>query len=412
MKSIDTLVIGGSQAGLAMSHCLAERGIEHVVLERGRIGERWRSETWKSLRLQTPNWQSRLPGYHYRGADPHGFMTKDELVSYLESYAASFQPPVEEQTAVLDVRSASTGFQVDTTRGAWTARNVVVATGHSAIPWVPEWGQALPADVCQVTPSAYLEPEQLPRGGVLVVGASATGTQLAEEIHLSGRPVTLAVGRHTRFPRRYRGRDIFAWLDGTGVLDERAEQVRDLRRAIAQPSFQLVGTPQHATLDLGTLERMGVRLVGRALAAEGGQVRLQRDLAASMAHADDKLAGILQRIDRFIERAALTAEVQPIDAPSPLAAPAAPPRLDLEREGIRTVLWATGFRRDYSWLSVPVLDAQGDILHRLGVTPAPGLYVLGMRFQCRRNSNFIDGVGVDAAELADRIASGRSRLAA
>jgi putative flavoprotein involved in K+ transport len=412
MKSIDTVVIGGSQAGLAMSHCLAERGIEHVVLERGRIGERWRSETWKSLRLQTPNWQSRLPGYHYRGADPHGFMTKDELVSYLESYAASFQPPVEEQTTVLDVRSASTGFQVDTARGAWTARNVVVATGHSAIPWVPDWGQALPADVLQVTPSAYLEPEQLPQGGVLVVGASATGTQLAEEIHLSGRPVTLAVGRHTRFPRRYRGRDIFAWLDGTGVLDERAEQAHDLRRAIAQPSFQLVGTPEHATLDLGTLEHMGVRLVGRALAAEGGQVRLQRDLAASMAHADDKLAGILQRIDRFIERAALTAEVQPSDAPEPLVAPAAPDGLDLERQGIRTVLWATGFRRDYSWLSVPVLDAQGDILHRLGVTPAPGLYVLGMRFQCRRNSNFIDGVGVDAAELADRIAFDRSRLAA
>lgn len=413
MQSIDTIVVGGSQAGLAMSRCLAERGVEHVVLERGRIGERWRSERWRSLRLLTPNWQSRLPGYRYTGDDPHGYMTKDELVGYLEGYARSFGAPVEEGTAVLALATdGEGGYRVTTDRGEWAARRVVIATGDSDRPALPRFAAALPPAIHQVVTTRYQAPDDLPPGGVLVVGASATGVQLAEEIHRSGRPVTLAVGRHTRLPRRYRGRDILFWLDALGILDERADQVHDLAASLRQPSFQLVGRPDHATLDLDVLQRLGVRLVGTALDFEAGRLELCDDLAASTLKADAKLGRLLARIDAFVERAGLDAEVDPIESIAPVRPAPAPPSLDLAAEGIATVLWATGYRRDYGWLKVPVLDRAGDIRHQGGVTPAPGLYVLGMRFQTRRNSSFLDGVGNDARELAAHLDASRRRRAA
>jgi len=413
MKSIDTIVIGGSQAGLAMSRSLTDRGIEHVVLERGRIGERWRSERWNSLRLLTPNWMSRLPGYHYEGDDPHGYMTKDELVGYLEGYARSFSAPVEERTTVLGVDAGSHGgFAVRTDRGDWSARRVVVATGHSDQPALPRFAEALPEETCQVVTTRYREPDDLPAGGVLVVGASATGVQLAEEIHRSGRPVTLAVGKHTRLPRRYRGRDILHWLDAMGVLDERAEQVHDLAASLRQPSFQLVGRPDHATLDLAVLQSLGVRLVGTAIDVEDGVVEVCDDLQAATLRADAKLTRLLSRIDAFVRRAGMETEVgepEPVAPVRPLPAPAA---IDLAAEGISTVLWATGYKRNYDWLHLPVLDRRGDIRHRGGVTPVDGLYVLGMRFQTRRNSSFLDGVGADANEVAEHLAARQIRPAA
>jgi putative flavoprotein involved in K+ transport len=411
MRRIDTVVVGGSQAGLAMSRCLAERGVEHVVLERGRIGERWRSERWNSLHLLTPRWQSRLPGFHYRGPDPHGYMSKDELVGYLESYAASFSAPVEEDTVVLGLEAEAGGYRVSTRRGAWSARAVVIATGHSDKAFVPSLAAGLPTGIVQVVPTRYREPSQLPAGGVLVVGASAAGVQLAEEVQLSGRPVTLAVGRHTRLPRLYRGRDILAWLDAMGILDERAEEVRDLERSKRQPSYQLAGRADRGNLDLGVLRRLGVRLVGSVIGASGGRVEVGTDLAAWMAQADDKLSDLLDRVDRFIGRAGLGAEVGGREAVPALLPPPAPRSIELAAEGIRTVVWATGYRRDYAWLRVPVLDERGEIRHRHGVTEAPGLYVLGLRFQTRRNSSFLDGVGADAAELAEHLAT-RRRAAA
>ncbi len=412
MRRIDTVVVGGGQAGLAMSRCLTAHGIEHVVLERGRIGERWRSERWQRLRLLTPRWQSRLPGYSYRGPDPHGYMTKDELVGHLERYAGSFAAPIEEGVAVRGLAPGPGGLRVETARGDWSARAVVVATGWSDRPAVPALAQELPRNLLQVVPTRYREPAQLPAGGVLVVGASATGVQLAEEIHRSGRPVTLAVGRHNRLPRRYRGRDILAWLDALGILDRRIEDVRDLERARRQPSYQLVGRADGGTLDLGVLRRLGVRLVGGVEGTREGRVELGGDLAAWMARADDELADLLARIDRFVERAGLGPEVGPPESVAPLDAPAAPRSLDLAAEGIRTVVWATGFRRDWSWLRLPVLDVRGEVAHRRGTTAVPGLHVLGMRFQCRRNSSFLDGVGADAAELAGRIAADLAPAAA
>lgn len=402
----ETVIIGGGQAGLAMSRCLTERGIDHVVLERGRVGERWRSERWDSLRLLTPNWQSRLPGFRYDGPDPDGYMTMPEVIDFLERYRRSFEAPVEEATTVLSVSTSGEGYRVVTDRGVWEAPTAVIATGQCDVPSIPDFGANLPSDVLQIVPSQYRNPGQLPEGGVLVVGAAASGIQLAEEIHLSGRPVTLAVGRHTRLPRLYRGKDILWWFDQMGIFDETLDQVHDAERSRSQPSLQLVGRPDKSSLDLITLQDEGVKLVGKAIGAEAGEVFFADDLVAHTARADVKLARLLKRIDEYVEQEGLTAEVGPPEPFVPFFWPApGPDALDLGAANIRTVLWATGFRRHYPWLKVPVLDDRGEIRHEGGITPAPGLYVLGLQFLRRRNSNFIDGVGADAMALAEEIAA-------
>jgi putative flavoprotein involved in K+ transport len=412
MRRTGAVVIGGGQAGLAMSRCLLQRGVDHVVLERGRIGERWRSERWDSLRLLTPNWQSRLPGFRYQGPDPDGYMAGSELVGLLESYARSFAAPVEEATTVLAVEADGAGFRVVTDRGDFAAASVVIATGHCDTPLVPAVARELPRDVVQVVPTRYRRPSQLPEGGVLVVGASATGVQLADEIHASGRPVTLSVGRHTRLPRLYRGRDILWWLDAMGVLDETTREVDDLGAARRQPSLQLVGTPDKVTLDLPALERRGVRLAGRLAGAAYGRIHFEDDLVAHTAAADVRLARLLQRIDSFATRTRLDGVVGPRAAFEPFVWPAhAPAAIDLRREGIRTVLWATGFRRLYPWLKLPVLDAHGEIRHEGGIAALPGLYAIGLYFLRRRKSSFVDGVGADAVELSAHLADYLRRAA-
>ena len=401
MRRTETVVIGGGQAGLAMSRCLVDAGVDHVVLERGRVAERWRSERWDSLRLLTPNWQSRLPGFRYDGPDPDGYMTMPEVVDFLDRYARSFRAPVEDGTNVLAVETSAGGYRVTTDRGEWESPTVVIATGHCETPLVPQLARELADDLVQVVPGDYRNPGQLPEGGVLVVGASAAGVQLAHEIHAAGRPVTLSIGRHTRLPRVYRGRDILWWLDAMGVLDESTQDVADLAASRRQPSLQLVGTPERATLDLPTLEARGVRLVGRALGAEDSRVSFADDLLAQTVAADARLALLLQRIDIFAALTGISAEVEPAEPFHPFRWPReAPTALDLREEGIRTVVWATGYRRRYPWLKVPVLDARGEIRHEGGVTPAPGLYVMGLYFLRRRKSTFIDGVGRDALDLS------------
>lgn len=398
MRTTDVVVIGAGQAGLAMSHCLAALGIGHLVLERGRVAERWRSERWDSLRLLTPNWMSHLPGRSYEGPDPDGFMTMPGVIDHLAGYAAGV--PVLTGAAVRALHGAPGRFRLETTAGAFAARAVVIATGQCDIPHVPAMAAGLPAAIHQVTPSTYRNPALLPEGGVLVVGASASGVQIAEEIHRSGRPVTLAVGRHTRLPRRWRGRDILDWMARAGVLTEPADGQRDLAVARSQPSLQLVGRPDHASLDLGTLRAIGVRVVGRADGIRDGQVLLRDDLPETTAAAQRTLDRLLARLGAVADAEGAPAE----PAPAPLPPfPPSPAALDLAAEGIRTVVWATGFRRDYGWLRIPVLDAAGEIRHAGGITPCPGLYVLGLRFLRRRNSNFLGGVGADAAALAGEV---------
>lgn len=388
-----------------MSRCLSERRIEHVVLERGSIAERWRRHGWDSLRLLTPNWMTRLPGFQYGGDDPDGFMAARELITLLEDYAASSKAPVESGTTVRRVEPWTGGLRVATNRGTWHARSVVLATGYCDRPAIPAASTRLAPFIEQIAPEAYRNPEQLPPHGVLVVGASATGVQLAEEIQRSGRQVVLAVGRHTRLPRRYRGRDILWWLDQLGVLAQDAAAVHDIGISRGQPSLQLVGRPDHATVDLGLLRQLGVRLTGRVVDISRTRLQLADDLISTTAAADIKMATVLLRIDDFIRRTGVEAEPAGPFVPTWSMTEMPQTTLDLRAERIGTVVWATGYRRAYPWLRVPVLDARGEIRHQAGVTPYPGLYVLGLNFQRRRHSSFIDGVGSDARFLAQHIAA-------
>src|SRR5262245_4333950 len=388
-----------------MSRCLSDLDLEHVVLEKGSVAERWRSHGWDSLRMLTPNWMTRLPGFQYDGHDPDGFMSSAELVAFFKRYATLSGAPVVGETTVERVNAWGDRFRVQTNRGVWATRAVVVATGYSESPLVPAVGRGLSPAILQVVPAAYRNPGQLPPGGVLIVGSSSTGVQLADEIQRSGRQVTLAVGRHTRLPRRYRGRDILWWFDRLGLFREDINSVRDKKASQNQPSLQLVGRPDHAALDLRVLRDHGVRLVGRIRGIDGVHVDVADDLIAKTAAADIKMAETLGRIDAFIERTGMDAETRESFEPTWPLASRAQADVDLRSDGIATVIWATGYRRDYSWLRVPILDARCEIIHDLGVTPMRGLYVLGMRFQRRRHSNFIDGVGADAREIADRIAA-------
>ena len=415
MHHTDCVVIGAGQAGLAMSRCLTDRGVDHVVIERGRVAERWRSERWDSLRLLTPNWQSRLPGFCYDGPDPDGYMSMPEVVDYLERYGASFGAPVRAGVTVRSVTRADGRFIVGTDAGEWRARTVVVATGHSDRPWKPAIAARFPGWLTHVVPTEYRRPGLLPDGGVLVVGASSSGIQLADELHRSGRPVTIAVGQHRRMPRCYRGRDILWWLDRMGLFGETVDQVYDVEISRDQPSLQLVGHPDHVTIDLAGLRDGGVRVVGRLAGVDGGVARFDDDLVATTAAADFKLASLLKRIDAFIAREKVAAEPgEPFEPHCPRFVEAET-TLRLEDAGIRTVLWATGFRRQYPWLRVPVLGESGEIRHAGGITPEPGFYVLGLHFMRHRNSAFIDGVGHDARFLAGHLTSylaGRSAAVA
>lgn len=400
MKHTDTVIIGGGQAGLAMSRCLYEKGVDHIILERGRIAERWRSERWDSLRLLSPNWMSRLPHFHYQGDDPDGFMTMPEFIRYLEAYANSFDAPMQSGTNVEDVRCDVSGFTVVTDRGTWHALNVVVATGFCDVPRVPDFAARLSPDIHQIVPSDYRNPALLPPGNVLIVGGSATGIQIAEELIHDGRPVTVAVGTHVRLPRRYRGKDILHWMVAMGAFAAPADPAEER----SSPPPQLIGTPDNRDLDFGTLQEQGARLVGRAIDAAGDRVSFADDLDETIAKADAGLVQLLAKIDGYIE-ANCDGHVLPAAPFRPIEAKPAATELSLRQEGISTIVWSTGYKRRFPWLHVPVLDLRGDIAHENGVTAQPGLYVLGMRFQVSKGSNLIDGVGADAEALAEHLAT-------
>ncbi|HEX6144759.1 MAG TPA: NAD(P)-binding domain-containing protein [Geminicoccaceae bacterium] len=404
MRTITTVVIGAGQAGLAISRCLTERSIDHVVLERGEVAHSWRTERWDSLRLLTPNWQRRLPGLGYDGDDPDGFATMPEVVQFFDRYARLVAAPVRTGTRVTSVRRTDMGYLVRTAHGDWHCRTLVLATGACNLPCIPRIAGALPAAIRTLTPERYRGPDQLDQGGVLVVGASATGVQLADEIHRSGRPVTLAVGEHIRAPRTYRGRDIQWWMDAAGVLDQRYDEVDDIERARGVPSFQLVGSEERAMLDLNALRAAGVRLVGRLAGIRDGKLQFSGSLRNQCALSDLKMNRLLDTIDRWATDSGLDGEVDPPHRFAPTET-GGPPllTLDLGRGEIRTIVWATGFRPDYSWLEVPVLDRKGRIRHDGGVVASPGLYVMGLPFLRRRKSALIDGAGDDARDLADHL---------
>ena len=411
MKRIDTLIIGAGQAGLAMSYCLQQRSVPHVLLERGDVANSWRTERWDSLRLLTPKWQSRLPGSAYGGSDPDGFMDMEQVVGFLTGYANVIAAPVETHTNVTSVSPMGDGYRVATDKGTWTCRNVVLASGACNRVRVPACAAALPGNITQLSPLSYRNPSQLSAGAVLVVGASATGVQLASEIRAAGHEVTLAAGQHIRMPRFYRGRDIQWWMDRSGLLATTTGQIDDIARARAVPSLQLVGDAGARFLDLNALQQAGVDLVGRLADIRAGEALFSGGLANAAMLSDLKMNRALEAFDAWASETGVTG-LAPPERFTETRIPASPKlRIDLAKGKISTIIWATGFQPDFSWLHLPVFDHKGRLRHRDGVV-APGLVVLGLPFQRSRKSSLIDGVGADAAALADHLVQSSSRRAA
>jgi len=400
----DVVVIGAGHAGLAFSHCLSESSVDHVVLERGEVANSWRKERWDSLTLLTPNWQCKVPGFGYAGDDPDGFMAIPELIEFIDAYAVHSSAPVKTQTTVTSVSRNNDSYDVTTNAGQWRCRSVVVASGACNVPVVPKVAEHIPDGIQSITPHQYHSPNQLDAGGVMVVGASATGLQLAEEIQRSGREVTIAVGEHVRMPRVYRGRDILWWLDRIGISNERYDEVDDVVRARNLPSPQLVGSAEKATLDLNTMTENGTKLVGRLMGFNNDVAQFSGSLKNVCALADLKMGRMLDAIDEWVDDNDDVSSFAPAQRFAETKVDESPPLLlNLGKEGIRTILWATGFRPDYSWLDVPVLNYKGLMKHDGGVTDSPGLYVIGLPMLRRRKSSFIHGVEDDARDLNEHL---------
>jgi putative flavoprotein involved in K+ transport len=371
------------------------------------VAHSWRTERWDSLHLLTPNWQSRLPGYAYQGDHPDGYRALPEVIDFIASYAKAIAAPVRTHTTVTSVRATEAGYLVRTDQDDWRCRTLVLASGACNIATVPAFAECVPPTVTQLTAQQYRNPRQLTDGGVIVVGASSSGTQIAHEIHRAGRPVVLSVGEHIRAPRLYRGKDLEWWMDAAGVLDERYDQVDDVNRARRVPSLQLAGTPDRSTLDLNALTAIGVKLVGRlAGITENGKAQFAGSLRNMCALSDLKMGRLLDLIDEWARANGLDEQTEPPQRLPPTRVENTPPLgMDLASGEIRTIIWAAGYRPDYSWLEVPVLDRKGRIRHDGGVVAAPGMYLMGGVFLRRRKSTLIDGAGDDARDLSAHLAS-------
>jgi len=405
IEHVTAVVVGAGHAGLTASRFLSARSIDHVVLERGDVANSWRHERWDSLRLLTPNWQSRLPGHRYEGADPDGFMTMPEVVDFITGFAKASAAPVRTHTTVTSIGPVDQGYRVVTDQGEFRCRVVVLASGACNVASVPALQQAVPPSVQCVNALAYRNPAQLAPGGVLVVGASATGVQLADEIHRSGRAVTLAVGEHVRLPRTYRGRDVLWWMDESGVWNQRYDEIDDVVRARRLPSPQLVGTPERTTLDLNGLAAAGVELVGRLATVRDGRALFSGGLRNQFALADLKMERLLDTFDDWARTQSAGVDAGPVERFEPTRMPTSSRlSLDLGSGEIGSIVWATGFRPDYRWLHVPVVDQKGYLRHDGGVVDAPGLYALGLPVLRRRKSTFIHGAEDDARDIVAHLA--------
>ena len=404
LRKTTTVIIGAGHAGLAMSKCLSDLGVDHIVLERGQVANSWCTERWDSLRLLTPNWQSRLPGYSYKGGDPNGYRSMSEVIQFINDYASFISAPVQSNTNVLKVRPTEYGFQLLTSQGEWECKTLVIASGACNIPNVPKIAENLEPKLETFTPFQYRNPDQLPQGGVVVVGASATGVQLASEIHLSGRPVTLSVGEHVRVPRFYRGRDIKWWMDASGLLDESYDEIDDLRRARRVPSLQLTGCKNPIILDLNHLSSIGIKLVGRVAGINESSLQISGSLKNVTKLADLKMDRLLDSIDEWTEKNCLNGEIDNPERFKPTQVDESPPlAIDIRSGEVKSIIWATGFRPDLSWLDVPVLNHKGEIRHNGGIVEHPGMYLLGMQFLRKRKSSLIDGAGEDARFLSKHL---------
>jgi putative flavoprotein involved in K+ transport len=401
-ERVGTLVIGGGQAGLAMSHHLKRRALPHLVLERGRIGERWRSERWDGLTFQFPNWSVRLPDFPFPHDDPDGFAGLGAIVDFIDAYAGFVAPPIRCGVEVTKLSREGADFVAETSDGAIVARNVVVATGPYQRAVLPNLLRDEP-ELFQVHASGYLNPEQLPQGAVLVVGAGASGAQIAEELHRAGRRVFLSIGQTTRLPRRYRGHDLTWWFEQLGIFDRRPEERGPLR---VYPA--ITGAYGGHTVDYRRFARDGITLLGRVVAARDRVLEIAPELAGNLAKADLYYATFLDMADDYARQRGLDLPEDPAaraKLPDPICVTDPIRRLDLWAEGINAVIWATGYGVDFGWIDVPVFDGGGIPIQRGGVTEVSGLYFLGLQWMSRMASSFMSGVGDDAAVLADHIAA-------
>lgn len=404
----EVLVVGGGQAGLSMSWWLRARGVEHLVLERDRVGHEWTDRRWDTFCLVTPNWQCVLPGFPYPGDDPHGFMVRDEIVRYLHEYAASFAVPVVEEVAATLLRPhPGGGFAVETTAGRVTADRVVVATGPYQVPRVPRLAERLPESITQVHSADYRRAAALPPGAVLVVGSGQSGAQIAEDLHLAGRQVHLAVGSAPRVARRYRGRDVVAWLDDMGHYRRGIDEFADADAVRLRANHYVTGRDGGHDIDLRAFAAEGMRLHGRLADIRGGVLCFADDLARNLDGADAVSESIKDSVDAWIERRGIAAPTEaryvPVWEPAPGTT-----RLDAAAEDVTAVVWATGFGSDHRWIEVPVFDGRGYPTHERGVTSWPGLYFLGLPWQHTWGSGRFSGVGADAEHLAARIVRDRA----
>lgn len=408
-ERIEVAVIGGGQAGLSMSWWLKRRGIGHVVLEARTRAHAWRTQRWDSFCLVTPNWQCRLPGFPYAGADPDGFMGREEIVAYLEAYVASFDPPLREGVRVEALRSAGAGggFVLDTSEGPLRAAQVVVATGGHGRPRLPAAAAGLAPRIVQLHSSEYRRPDQLPPGAVLVVGTGQSGAQIAEDLHRAGRAVHLCVGSAPRCARRHRGRDVVEWLERMGAYDVPVEEQPEGLAVREATNHYVTGRDGGRDIDLRRFALEGMALHGPLRSADGERLRLEPRLEANLDAADDTYRRINRMIDAYIAR-------EGIDAP-PAPPPYAPPwepgeertELDCAAAGVAAVVWCTGFETDLAWIEPPVLDERGEAVHRRGVTAVAGLYFLGLPWLHTWGSGRFASVGRDAEHLLARIVERR-----
>jgi len=407
-EQVEVVIIGGGQAGLALSYYLTRQGRTHLVLEQGQVGEVWRSERWDSFTLNTPNWMTRLPGFPYQGDDPDGFLPREDIVAYLEQYAASFHAPLQCGVRVTAVRQqpGGGGYLVDAEEITVKARNIVLATGAYPKPKLPTASAALSVDICQLHTSEYRNPQMLPSGAVLVVGTGQSGCQIAEELHESGRQVYLSTSSCGRAPRRYRGKDSTWWLSRLGFFDRTLDQLPSPTAKFAC-NPHVSGNHGGHDINLRQFARQGMILLGHVQAAQGKQMILAPDLEENLTKADAFAAQITQGIDEYIKRTGMdVAANNTIREVPPTGALTAKPilTLDLQSAGINTIIWATGYKLDFGWMHLPVFDQTGYPVHQRGVTAYPGLYFLGLHWLYKTKSALLYGVGEDAAFIASAIA--------
>ncbi len=407
-KHYPVAVIGGGQAGLSVSYCLQKSGIDHVIFETHKIAHSWRTKRWDTFCLVTPNWQCTLPGYSYRdycGAEPDGFMRRDDIVAYIESYAQSFDPPLREGVTVQRLRQGR-AFELTTSAGDFTADQVVVATGSYHRPRIPAMAERLPKDILQMHSSDYRNPN-LPEGAVLVVGSGQSGCQIAEDLHLAGRKVHLSLGSAPRSPRRYRGKDVVDWLDQMGYYDMPIDKHPEKEKVRSKTNHYLTGRDGGHEIDLRQFALEGMQLYGRLKEVEsdaGGQLRFQPNLEENLGQADAVAQSIKQTIDKFIDAQGINAPEEPPYKPvwHPEVEPEA---LDYRAANITSVIWCIGYSMDFSWVEVPVFDGKGYPGHRRGVSNCHGLYFLGLPWLYTWGSGRFSGVARDAQYVADAIAA-------